>query len=248
MNEKIKIGNYPFVVRDFYTDYTEQLTLGALGLHLLNCSNLHAHEQGFGTGRYSNENYTWVISRLVVDFSEPIYRSESFLLQTWVSKIYHYFLNREYLLIKASSHIVGKAHAVWAMINENDRKPVNLTQFHDGVIADAVYNCSNDVSFTKERINLKNSIPCFEYKVRYGDLDLNKHVNSVKYIEHVLNFFSLDVYNYGGLSRFEIAYLEETFYGDNLIFYKEDIGLNSFYVEIRKDFDKIVCKCRLFFR
>ncbi len=50
MNENIKIGSYPFIVEDFHADYTGKLSFSVLGNHLLNCSNLHARQFGFGMG------------------------------------------------------------------------------------------------------------------------------------------------------------------------------------------------------
>nr|MBP9495815.1 acyl-[acyl-carrier-protein] thioesterase [Bacteroides sp.] len=248
MNENIKIGSYPFIVEDFHADYTGKLSFSVLGNHLLNCSNLHARQFGFGMGHYNQEAYTWVISRLVIQLEEPLYKNEPFTLHTWVSKVYHYFINREYTLINSDNRLVGKAHAVWALIHEADRTPVNLNRFFDRIITDSVCDEIHALSTSKERFKLKETIPCFEHKVVYGDLDINGHVNSIKYIECILNSFSLDVYNHGGLYKLEIAYVEETSYGDRLLLYKEDMGCNSFYVEIRKDTDEIVCRCKLFFK
>ena len=151
MNENIKIGSYPFIVEDFHADYTGKLSFSVLGNHLLNCSNLHARQFGFGMGHYNQEAYTWVISRLVIQLEEPLYKNEPFTLHTWVSKVYHYFINREYTLINSDNRLVGKAHAVWALIHEADRTPVNLNRFFDRIITDSVCDEIHALSTSKER-------------------------------------------------------------------------------------------------
>ena len=58
----------------------------------------------------------------------------------------------------------------------------------------------------------------------YNDVDVNGHINSVKYIEHVLDLFSLEWYKQYRLKRLDIAYVAESHQGDVLKFYQEDIS------------------------
>ena len=56
---------------------------------------------------------------------------------------------------------------------------------------------------------------------QYNDVDINGHINSVKYIEHVLDLWPLDWYRAHRIRRFEIAYVAEAHAGDQLSFYRE---------------------------
>ena len=56
----------------------------------------------------------------------------------------------------------------------------------------------------------------------YNDVDVNGHINSVKYIEHILDLFDIDYYKSHFLQRFEIAYVAESHQGDRLNFYMEE--------------------------
>jgi acyl-ACP thioesterase len=55
----------------------------------------------------------------------------------------------------------------------------------------------------------------------YNDVDINGHINSVKYIEHVLDLWPLEWYRDHHIRRFEIAYVAEAHAGDRLSFYME---------------------------
>ena len=66
----------------------------------------------------------------------------------------------------------------------------------------------------------------------YNDVDINGHINSVKYIEHVLDLWPLDWYRTHQVRRFEIAYVAEAHAGDQLSFYREQTADNEHCVRI----------------
>ena len=67
-----KVGTYEFVAEPFHVDFTERLTMGVLGNHLLNCAGFHAADRGFGIATLNENHYTWVLSRLAVEMNEPV--------------------------------------------------------------------------------------------------------------------------------------------------------------------------------
>lgn len=78
-------------------------------------------------------------------------------------------------------------------------------------------------------------------------MDVNGHINSVKYIEHVLDLFDIDWYKEYRIKRFEIAYVAESHGGDRLSFYRETAGENEWnirIVKIEKESDKNIEVCR----
>jgi acyl-ACP thioesterase len=88
--------------------------------------------------------------------------------------------------------------------------------------------------------------------VNYNDIDINGHVNSVKYIEHVLDLWDIDWYREHHLKRFEIAYVAEAHQGDLLNFYREQTGEGEFCVRLVKSdpaagVQAEVCRCKLLF-
>ena len=60
-------------------------------------------------------------------------------------------------------------------------------------------------------------------KVSYSDIDMNGHVNSMKYLEHALDIYSLDYWGKKALRRLEIAYIIEAYYGAPYICMKRSV-------------------------
>ena len=78
-------------------------------------------------------------------------------------------------------------------------------------------------------------------------MDINGHINSVKYIEHVLDLWSIDWYKEHRLKRFEIAYVAEAHEGDKLSFYREQTGEGEYCVRIVRSDGTETCRSKLLF-
>lgn len=246
MSENNKIGTYSFVAEPFHVDFTGRLTLGVLGNHLLNCAGFHATDRGFGIATLNEDNYTWVLSRLVIELEEMPYQYEDFSIQTWVENVYRLFTDRNFALLDKDGKKIGYARSVWAMINLNTRKPADLLTLHGGSIVD--YVCDEPCPIEKpSRIKVSAGEPVASLTARYSDIDINGHVNSIRYIEHILDLFPIEMYRSKRIRRFEMAYVAESYYGDELSFFMDDAGEDVYQAEVRKNGSEVVCRSKVAF-
>ena len=244
MNEN-KIGTYKFVAEPFHVDFTGRLTLGVLGNHLLNCAGFHASERGFGMATVNEENYTWVLSRLAIEMEEMPYQYESFSIDTWVEDVYRLFTNRNYAIRNKEGRPIGYARSIWAMINMNTRKPIDLLSINGGSIRDFICDAPCPID-TPSRIKVNAEAASASLRAKYSDIDVNGHVTSIRYIEHILDLFPLDMYRTQRVRRFEMAYVAESYYDDTLSFYLEGEA-GAYAAEIRKNGGETVCRAKIIF-
>ena len=234
-----KIGNYKFVAEPFHVDFMGKLTMGVLGNHLLNCAGFHAAERGFGIAEINENQYTWVLSRLAIELEDLPRQYEDFSIQTWVENVYRLFTDRNFELKNKDSKTIGYARSVWAMISMQSRKPADLLTLHGGNISE--YICDKECPISKPgRIKVTQEVPAVEYQTKYSDIDINGHVNSIKYIEHILDLFPMETFKDKQIKRFEMAYVAESYYGDTLLFYKEEKEDGSIDIEVRKASNEVV--------
>lgn len=246
--EQKRIGTYSFVAEPFHVDFTGRLTWGVLGNHLLNCAGFHAQERGFGMATLNEENYTWVLSRLAVEMEEMPRQYESFTVQTWVENVYRLFTDRNFAIFDKDGKVLGYARSVWAMINMHTRRPIDLLEVNGGSITD--YVCDEPCPIGKpSRIKVHAEEETSSLRARYSDIDINGHVNSIRYIEHILDLFPLEMYSRKRIRRFEMAYVAESYYDDLLAFYQElEPGTADTYnIEIRKNAAETVCRAKILF-
>lgn len=246
MSENNKIGTYSFIAEPFHVDFTGRLTLGVLGNHLLNCAGFHATDRGFGIATLNEDNYTWVLSRLAIELEEMPYQYEKFTVQTWVENVYRLFTDRNFALLDKDGKKIGYARSVWAMINLNTRKPADLLALHGGSIVD--YVCDEPCPIGKpSRIKVASCEPAATLTAKYSDIDINGHVNSIRYIEHILDLFPIEKYRAKRIRRFEMAYVAESYCGDELSFFMDDTDEDVYQVEVRKNGGEVVCRSKVEF-
>ena len=124
------------------------------------------------------------------------------------------------------------------MIDLKTRKPADLLTLHGGSIVD--YICQKECPIEKPgRIKVASVEPVGEYVAKYSDIDCNGHVNSIKYIEHILDLFHMDVFREKMIHRFE---------GDKLTFYREQISDNEYDIEVKKNDSEVVVRSKVIFR
>ena len=242
-----QVGTYKLVASPFHLDVRGKLSMGVLGKHLLNCADAYAAERGFDVVEQGGEHYTWVLSRLAIELEDLPSCHESFSIQTWVENVYRLFADRNFVIWDKDEKPIGYVRSVWAMISMETRNPANLLALYGDRITNSI--CEKECPIAKPgRIKVSQQEAVSEYVAKYSDLDINGHVNSIKYIEHILDIFPLETYKKKALKRFEIAYVAESYYGDILSFYMEEKNENEFDVEIKKNDQEVVVRSKVIFK
>jgi acyl-ACP thioesterase len=90
-------------------------------------------------------------------------------------------------------------------------------------------------------IPIENETEGIPYKVKYSDLDINGHLNSIKYMEHLLDLFDLDRFTTKEVKRFEIAYLSEGRYGMTLSLHCRETAADKYSMAICHE-GKAICR------
>jgi len=240
------VGTYRLVVDPFDVDFSGHLTIGQLGNHLLNAAGFHANERGFGIARLNEDDNTWVLSRLAIEFNELPREYQHFTVETWVEAVMRMFTCRNFAIKDQMGNPIGYARTVWAMINRQSRKPVDLLSINDGRLPEWVVADKECPIAPPSKIKVTVSEPCDIVRVKYSDIDINGHMNSCRYIEHILDVFSIKFFKDHAIKRFEIAYMAECLFGEELAIYKEESAPGVYEIEIRKTgSNEIACRGKI---
>ena len=257
-----KIGRYEFMAEPFHCDFSGRLFVGHLGNHMLNAADFHSTDRGFGMQYLMSIHRSWVLSRLAIEMTEmpPMYTK--FNVETWVESAMRYFTSRNFAVIgtpsssdtprtsdnSCTSKVYGYGRSIWAMIDTETRQPTDIFAIDDGAIRQWIVDdkaCPIDKGGRvkmSDQAQLVRTIDTY-----YNDIDINGHINSVKYIEHVLDLWPIDWYRQHSMKRFEIAYVAEAHAGDRLSLFKEQTAEGEFCVRICKDDGTECCRSKVKF-
>ena len=233
-----KVGRYEFLAEPFHCDFSSHLFMGHLGNHLLNAADFHSNDRGYGMNYLMPRHKTWVLSRLAVEMIEMPKSYDKFFVETWVESAMKYFTSRDFKICGKDEKVYGYGKSVWAMIDTETRQPVDIFSIHDGLIKEYIEEEKECPIAASSRVKMSADAKFVRsIDTYYNDVDVNGHINSVKYIEHILDLFDLDYYKTHFLQRFEIAYVAESHQVDRLNFYEEEVNEGEYCIKITK-----ICK------
>lgn len=227
------IGQYNYTVEPFSEDYRGYLAWSTMGNLLLRASQKNAGDNGFGFNDMMRMRHVWVLSRFVLDFDTLPRTGEAFTIETWVGRIYRQFTDRHFAILRPDGTAYGHAYSIWALINVDTRQPMDFSRLPDGGFAEAVVDRENPIA-PPSRFRMTERIRVGEHTVRYSDLDINGHCNSVHYITLLLDYLA-DLH--GGrpdIHRVEMAYCLESYLGDCLEIFADRSDKAASLFEIRK--------------
>ena len=221
-----KVGKYSFMAEPFHCDYSGRLFMGHLGNHLLNAADFHSTDRGFGMKRLLGIKRSWVLSRLAIEMTEmpPMYAK--FNVETWVESAMRYFTSRNFAIV--GDRVYGYGRSIWAMIDTESRQPTDIFSVDNGAINNWIVADRACPIDRGGRVKMGSDARLVRtIDTYYNDVDINGHINSVKYIEHVLDLWPLDWYRHHQIKRFEIAYVAEAHQGDTLALHMEETGTTA---------------------
>lgn len=240
-----RIGKYKFRIESYLTDFQGKATLSFLADLLLQVATRHAEEREFGYNYVRSLGRAWVLSRFVIEIYEyPKVESEIFV-NTWISSVNKLFTERNFSFEDKNGKVTGYAKSIWASINLQTRRPENVMEMNG--IMDFITEKENPIENMKKIPVIKDEQYVGKFTVRYSDIDINNHLNSVKYIEHFVDMFDIQQFNSAEICRMEIHFAVEALFGQRLFLLKKEEKSNVFILEMRDD-EKLISAARIIWK
>ena len=122
------------------------------------------------------------------------------------------FAYRDFHLSSESGNVLALGTTTWFVIDIHRRRPQRTdAYFHldDWGEYEQAYP-----SFAPKVQELEKPDSTSQRHVYYSDLDVNGHVNNVKYLEYILDSFPLDFIKTHDIKQIDMNFLNEAFYND----------------------------------
>ena len=215
-------GNvYDFRVEPQDVDFTLRATITSMCNCVLNTAGVDAQRNGFGTDTLLKNDRSWVLSRMALEFDLLPEQYTPFKIRTWINDGGRLLSVRNFLLMDDGGNVFGRVTSQWCMIDMVRRAPLDLSsvvELHRSYVSDV-----------------------------YSDIDFNRHVNTMRYIDMMLDILPIEMLAEHRPLRLDVHFIRESRYGHTLTVGYEQNGDVSLF-EIKSDDGEAVCRAAIEWR
>jgi len=237
-------NTYPYKIQPQDVDFQCKVTTASLINILLTTAGYNADENGFGIRHLNVINCSWVLLNLAVEMEKIPLQYEKITIETWIENVGRASTIRNFVIYDSKKKKIGQAISNWVMIDLNTRRVQDLFNLK------SIRNFETNISLEIEKPMKLNSIDgnlVDSFKVKYSDIDINGHTSSKRYVEWISDCLSLDIYKEKQLQRFEINFMNEMFFGNEVSIFANEITENDYRYEI-SSLEKTSCRARMVMR
>ena len=239
-----EITTYNYTIQPQDVDFTLRASVTSIISYMLNVAGTDAHSKGFGVAALQGHSFTWVLSRLAVDITTKPAQYEDVAIDTWVNEFNRLSSTRNFRM-HANGMQLAAGVSQWCMLNMESRQVVDMSLLKD-VYERAMVDEPSPIS-APQRLRAIEPVDTMSRPVVYSDIDFNRHVNTLRYIDLIFDMLPLSVIEQNGGLRIDVNFIAEARYGEVMsVGVVEQEGVYQF--EISSDSGKVLCRARLEFR
>ncbi len=196
------------------TDMYGRIRAGAVVNLLIQSAINSAESLGFGFDGLKEQKLFWVLSRLNVEIYQPLTWHQEAVVETWPKTIEGLLYMRDYIIRDTEQSIIARATSGWLAIDTATKKPKVI----DGLQAEMFVHLKekHGLNEAPEKLPTVPEGDDFEIRSGYFDLDLNRHVTSTRYIDWMMDTFSIDFHKKNFPKRIAVNFMKETMPGDTI--------------------------------
>lgn len=215
-----------FEIRSYEVDETGSVTLPQVANYFQESAGKHAQELHLDITDLNQKGVTWVLYRMHIRIDHFPERWQNVSIRTWPSSGDGVRAYRDYELITAGGTILGVGVSQWMVLSIKSRRPMRMPE----EILDMGLNTDEHKLPVDKKPFPPQKSPDYETTLdvsRY-DLDMNNHVNNVKYIEWMTGFLPVDKTKNLKCRDINLQYHREAKKGDHIIIRSKMVGNKEF--------------------
>lgn len=214
--------------------------------NIIEIATEHANMLSIGFKVMTPKGIGWVLSRLTLQMQRYPHFNEYYIITTWIETWNRHFSTRCFKISTTDGEVLGFARTVWMVINLSTHTNAGTTEISfDNSLINTEYECPIPVQ-KKHRTDMLPEI-INSYRFRYTDIDFYGHVNTVRYVELLLNQFPLSKYENNHVHRLEMAFQKEAHYDQQVKIAVTETKQDNYTLSIHNDSQEVILNSRIIF-
>lgn len=206
-----KIYEKEHQIKYYECDTTQKITISMLLNIMLHVSGEQSYLLGVGDEVVAEKGLAWIIIQYGVEVERMPAFYESITITTQATSYNKLFCYRTFNVYDEKGNLCVTVKSTFALMNVEERKMVRVP---DELVAPYESEFSKKLIRTPKPEKIDEEIMIFkEYRVRYLDIDSNRHVNNSKYIEWAIDTLNLEFLTTHEIESMTIKFEKEVHYG-----------------------------------
>ncbi len=197
------------------TDAQGLMPLPLVVARAIEAATLHANALAIGYSDLATRRLGWVLARLGIRMHRYPRINETYCIDTWIEGYNRFFSDRCYAMYTPEGEPLADIRSQWVAIDTATRRMADLSELERDSFP------TQDRPCLVPRLSRPAIAPgCTPdeaaYTFTYCDIDFNRHVNTVRYLEAVLNTRPLEFYDTHRASELEMSFERECHFGQTV--------------------------------
>lgn len=239
-----EITAYDYHIDPQDVDFTQRASVASIINYMLNVAGVDARNKGFGIDQLLGQSVTWVLSRLALEVEAQPSQYENVAMDTWVND-YNRLSSVRNFVMRQGERVMASGVSQWCMFNMETRQSVDMSMLKD-VYMSAMVDAPSPIAMPA-RLRAIEPTKSMTRPVMYSDIDFNRHVNTLKYVDLIFDSLPLELIENNGGMRLDINFLAEARYGESITVGSVEESERVWQFEITSE-DRVLCRAKIEFR
>jgi medium-chain acyl-[acyl-carrier-protein] hydrolase len=237
------MSSSPFILKENFqitsadTDFSKTLKPSALINMLIQAAWHHAEILEFGVDMMHRENLIWMLSRIQTRIFLHPFWNDNLSIITWPKGVRKLFYLRDFEVYDSLNRLVAQTTSEWILIDVKAKRPKLYNPENN------IFNQNKDKHALKDAVSVLDEIntdaESFSNQVKYSDIDLNQHLTTTRYIDWMMDTFSMDFHNTNKCKALILNFIREVPYNEKVdIHRRKDNSTNCFLFGFKKSDEK----------
>lgn len=221
----VAIFTHAYKIHSYESDFEGHAQITAFLNYMQESAWNHAEQLGVGYSYLLQKNLAWVLGRLRLQVFAWPHWGETITLHTWPSGADRLYCFRDFKFLDPAGATIAVASTSWLVVDLDKHRP-QRTETYINLPTDGAERVFTE--FAPKVAALEAGKNNSSVSVKTSHLDVNGHVNNVKYVEFVLDSFPIEFRKQHRLLDLKINFMNEALYGDEILIRTAEDGSGGF--------------------
>ena len=200
-----------YEVHYYETNYRLECKMSSIINYFCDIGTKQSENLGVGIDYLTERKLAWVFYKYNIKVKRYPKYGEKVKVVTMAKSFKKFYASRAYEIYDENNEKIVDGEGIFLLINIEKRRAVRIPDDQYMAYGVDIENCP-DIKITKLE-KLTEEMHQNRFKVRYGDIDSNMHVNNVRYVEWAIESLPLEIVLNYELKELSVIFEKECRYG-----------------------------------